>query len=91
VRAQGLPGLADGGKVGEVYRDIHELAEHHIGVASSQLDADALLMAKDKVCRIHFRQHHVIQSVTMLRQARIVYYSCILYIIKILLAQNYVF
>jgi len=47
VRAQGLPGLADGGKVGEVYRDVHELAERHIGVASGQLDADALLTAKD--------------------------------------------
>ena len=47
VRAQGLPGLADGGKVGGVYRDIHELAERHIGVASGQLDADALLVAKD--------------------------------------------
>jgi hypothetical protein len=41
VRAQGLPGLADGGKVGEVYRDVHELAKCHIGVASGQLDEDA--------------------------------------------------
>ena len=47
VRAQGLPGLADGGTVGEVYRDVHELAERHIGVASGQVDADALLTAKD--------------------------------------------
>jgi hypothetical protein len=46
VRAQGLPGVADGGKVGEVYRDVHELAERYIGVASGQLDADALLTAK---------------------------------------------
>jgi hypothetical protein len=46
VRAQGLPGLADGGKVGEVYGDVHELAERHIGVASGQLDMDALLAVK---------------------------------------------
>jgi hypothetical protein len=46
VRAQGLPGLADGGEVSEVYRDVHELAKRHIGVASGQLDADALLPTK---------------------------------------------
>ncbi|KAI5122739.1 hypothetical protein M0805_009824 [Coniferiporia weirii] len=48
LRAQGLPGLADGGQVGEVYKDVHELAERHIGVASGQLGADALLAVKDK-------------------------------------------
>ncbi|KAH7919893.1 hypothetical protein BV22DRAFT_840648 [Leucogyrophana mollusca] len=48
VRARGLPGLADGGKVGEVYKDVHELAERYIGVASGLLDADALITSKDE-------------------------------------------
>ena len=39
--------MADGGKVGEVYGDVHELAERYVGVASGQLDADALLAVKD--------------------------------------------
>lgn len=34
-------------EVGEVYRENHKLAKYHIGVASGQMDADALLMAKD--------------------------------------------
>jgi hypothetical protein len=42
VRALGLPGLADGEETGEVYRDVHEVAECHIGVASGQLGEDAL-------------------------------------------------
>jgi prophage maintenance system killer protein len=46
VRAQGLPGLADEGKVSEVYMDVHEFAERHIGVASGQLSADALIGSK---------------------------------------------
>jgi len=44
-----------------------------------------------KVRRIHFQRHHVMQSVTMLQWARIIYYSWISNIIKILLVQNYVF
>lgn len=45
LRAQGLPGLADGGKESEACGDIYELAERYIGVASGQLDADALTTA----------------------------------------------
>jgi hypothetical protein len=48
VRAQGLPGLVDRWKVGEVHGDVHELAERHIGVASGQVGADALLPLADK-------------------------------------------
>ena len=40
VHAQGLPGLADGGKVGEVYRDVHELAKCHIGDEDASKDTD---------------------------------------------------
>jgi len=42
LRAQGLPGLADGGKVGEVYADLTAIADRHIGVASGELDLDDL-------------------------------------------------
>jgi hypothetical protein len=46
LRAQGLPGLADGGG-SDLYRDVHELGERFVGVASGQLDADALTTVKD--------------------------------------------
>ncbi|KAH7922611.1 hypothetical protein BV22DRAFT_1016899 [Leucogyrophana mollusca] len=46
VRARGLPGLAEGGKVGEVDEDVRELAERHIGVASGLLGADALVTSE---------------------------------------------
>ena len=48
MRAQGLPGLACGGKVGEPYGDVQELAERYIDVASGKLGVDALLAAKNK-------------------------------------------
>ncbi|TDL30216.1 hypothetical protein BD410DRAFT_780757 [Rickenella mellea] len=44
IRAHGIPGLADAGKVGEAYQDIHELVERHVRVAAGQLDADGLLI-----------------------------------------------
>jgi hypothetical protein len=40
VHAQGLPGLVDGGKVGEVYRDVHELAKCHIRDEDASKDTD---------------------------------------------------
>ncbi|CCM04745.1 uncharacterized protein FIBRA_06935 [Fibroporia radiculosa] len=38
LRAQGHPGLADGGKVSDVNKDLIACAERHIGVASGKLD-----------------------------------------------------
>jgi len=43
IRAQGLPGLADGGRVGEESKDVHSLVECYIGEASGQLDMDMLV------------------------------------------------
>ncbi|KAF9786789.1 hypothetical protein BJ322DRAFT_675257 [Thelephora terrestris] len=34
LRAMGMPGLADGGKVGSVYKSVVEIAQRHIDVAS---------------------------------------------------------
>jgi hypothetical protein len=47
LRAQGLPGLADGGTVSKVHGGIRELAKHFIGVASGKLDADAMAAVRD--------------------------------------------
>jgi hypothetical protein len=46
LRAQGLPGLADGAG-GDLSQDVSELGERFVGVASGQLDADALTTVKD--------------------------------------------
>ncbi|TDL27171.1 hypothetical protein BD410DRAFT_715101 [Rickenella mellea] len=43
IRAQGIPGLADAGVVGEAYRDIHELAERYVGVAVGHIDEVGML------------------------------------------------
>jgi len=42
LRAQGLPGLADNGKVGEAYEELIAMANRHVAVASGQLDVDGL-------------------------------------------------
>jgi death-on-curing family protein len=38
VRAMGIPGLADGGVVGEAYADIEETVRKHVDVAKGELD-----------------------------------------------------
>ncbi|KAF8590845.1 hypothetical protein K439DRAFT_1627585 [Ramaria rubella] len=43
LRAQGLPGLADGGKVGKAYEELLSIADRHIEVARGNLDVGGLL------------------------------------------------
>ena len=38
----GIPGLADEGKVGEVYAPVEDIAERHIGVAAGRLNVEEL-------------------------------------------------
>ena len=38
----GIPGLADEGKVGEVYASVEDIAERHIGVAAGRLNVEEL-------------------------------------------------
>ncbi|KAJ7230670.1 hypothetical protein GGX14DRAFT_343547 [Mycena pura] len=42
LRAMGIPGLADDGRLGEVYSDVIKLADDHIGVASGRVDVAGL-------------------------------------------------
>ncbi|KAF4574382.1 hypothetical protein EYR40_005900 [Pleurotus pulmonarius] len=42
IRAQGHPGLADGGQVGEVYKDLQAVVDQYVGVASGRLEENAL-------------------------------------------------
>jgi hypothetical protein len=42
LRAQGLPGLADEGRIGKAYEDLRLLAERHISVAKGDLDVEGL-------------------------------------------------
>ena len=42
LRAMGLPGLLDEGKIGEVYKDVKEIADRHINVAAGGLDVEGL-------------------------------------------------
>ena len=38
----GIPGLADEGKIGEVYASVADIAERHIDVAAGRLDVEEL-------------------------------------------------
>ncbi|KAG6830908.1 hypothetical protein H0H87_006831 [Tephrocybe sp. NHM501043] len=42
IRAMGTPGLADAGKVGDVYKSISDIAQRHIDVAAGKLDVEGL-------------------------------------------------
>ncbi|KAG6812284.1 hypothetical protein H0H92_003593 [Tricholoma furcatifolium] len=42
IRAMGIPGLADAGKVGDVYKSISDIAQRHIDVAAGKLDVEGL-------------------------------------------------
>lgn len=42
LRAQGLPGLADEGKVGEVYASFHKIADEYFNATSKERDIDGL-------------------------------------------------
>lgn len=43
IRAQGHPGLADDRKVGDVYKHLHDVVNQYVGVASGQLEENALV------------------------------------------------
>lgn len=43
LRAQGLPGLLDEGKVSDGYKDLVDVAERYIGVATGTLGVEGLL------------------------------------------------
>ncbi|EMD40215.1 hypothetical protein CERSUDRAFT_36915, partial [Gelatoporia subvermispora B] len=43
LRAQGLPGLLDEGKIGDVYQGLAGIADRHIKTAAGKLDVDGLL------------------------------------------------
>ncbi|KAI0357838.1 hypothetical protein OH77DRAFT_1421959 [Trametes cingulata] len=43
LRAQGFPGLLDEGKIGDVYKDLVDIADRHINVAAGKLGVDGLL------------------------------------------------
>ncbi|KAI0668855.1 hypothetical protein C8Q78DRAFT_1043329 [Trametes maxima] len=45
LRAQGLPGLLDEGKIGNVYQGLIDLADRHINVAAGKLDVEGLARA----------------------------------------------
>lgn len=38
----GIPGLSDRGKVGDVYKELSEVGDRFIGVATSSVDVDNL-------------------------------------------------
>ncbi|KAI0757605.1 hypothetical protein C8Q80DRAFT_1265497 [Daedaleopsis nitida] len=42
LRAQGLPGLLDEGKIGNVYQGLVDIADRHINVAAGKLDVEGL-------------------------------------------------
>ncbi|KAI0651268.1 hypothetical protein C8Q79DRAFT_932467 [Trametes meyenii] len=42
LRAQGLPGLLDEGRIGGVYQGLADLADRHINVAAGKLDVEGL-------------------------------------------------
>lgn len=41
-RAMGIPGLADKGKVGDVYKELAALGDRFVGVATSAVNVDDL-------------------------------------------------
>lgn len=45
LRAMGLPGLLDEGKIGEVYKGVTDLADRHINVAAGGLGVEGLANA----------------------------------------------
>ncbi|KAJ2921097.1 hypothetical protein H1R20_g15996, partial [Candolleomyces eurysporus] len=47
IRAMGLPGLADHGKVGVAYADVVEIAQRHMDVAAGKLDLEGLAAVKE--------------------------------------------
>ncbi|KAJ3544117.1 hypothetical protein NM688_g5775 [Phlebia brevispora] len=47
LRAQGLPGLLDEGKIGNVYQGLVDLADRHIAAASGKLDVQGLAHGPD--------------------------------------------
>ncbi|KAI8975929.1 hypothetical protein BD414DRAFT_399074, partial [Trametes punicea] len=42
LRAQGLPGLLDEGKIGDVYQGLVDIADRHINAAAGKLDVEGL-------------------------------------------------
>ncbi|TBU29952.1 hypothetical protein BD311DRAFT_755511 [Dichomitus squalens] len=42
LRAQGLPGLLDQGKIGNVYQGLVDIADRHINAAAGKLDVEGL-------------------------------------------------
>ncbi|KAH8116016.1 hypothetical protein DFH11DRAFT_1254546 [Phellopilus nigrolimitatus] len=42
LRAQGLPGLVDGGALGVAYEELHALAERHVSVAKGEMEVAGL-------------------------------------------------
>jgi hypothetical protein len=42
LRAMGIPGLADEGKVGVVYASVADIAERHIDIAAGRSDVEEL-------------------------------------------------
>jgi len=51
LRAQGLPGLADGGEVGEAYKELLFIADRYIEVARGKLDVEGLSREKEALLR----------------------------------------
>ncbi|KAI0364528.1 hypothetical protein BV20DRAFT_1047145 [Pilatotrama ljubarskyi] len=48
LRAQGLPGLLDEGKIGDVYQDLVDIADRHINVVAGKLGVEGLLHPSDR-------------------------------------------
>ncbi|TFK18181.1 hypothetical protein FA15DRAFT_628177 [Coprinopsis marcescibilis] len=46
IRAMGLPGLADGGKVGVAYEHVVDIAQRHMDVAAGKMGVEGLAEGK---------------------------------------------
>lgn len=47
IRAMGMPGLADGGKVGSAYEGVADIAQRHMDAAAGKLDIQGLVGKQD--------------------------------------------
>lgn len=47
IRAMGIPGLADRGKVGSAYEAVADIAQRHMDVAAGKLDIEGLVGKKE--------------------------------------------